>query len=301
VIALDGVAARQSPLSLSNVSLEWGPGVHAILGGSADGGPLLLALIAGWARPRAGTLRVLDADPRRREIRPQIAWVPLQAALPQGMRVGEVLATAARLRGDAPRPAEERLAVLGVESLARRRVETLSAGEARAVALAEAATSTTVRILLIEEPFAALDPRAQSRVASVLRERAGLGHAVVVATGSPRDASEVSDDEVTLVRGAVAPGGAGDALGRPLPPAVRMRIVTPDPHALSAALAQEASVEAVARRDTLVTARGRDAVELARGAARAIASCGADVVEMRLQAGPADDARAAAPAEERPL
>jgi ABC-type multidrug transport system ATPase subunit len=301
VIALEGVAARQSPMSLSNLSLGWGPGLHAIVGGLADGGPLLLALVAGWARPRAGTLRVLDGDPRHRDVRRQIAWVSLQAALPQGLRVAEVLATAARLRGEASPPAEERLAVLGVESLARRRVETLSAGEERAVALAEAVTSTKVRVLLIEEPFAVLDARAIGRLPSVLRERADAGHAVVVATGSPRDAADIADDAVTLVRGAVGPTGGGDPSSRGLTQGARLRIVTPDPHALSAALARETSVEAIARRETLVTARGRDAVELARGAARAIAESGADVVEVRLQPAPPDDGRAVAGPEERPL
>jgi ABC-type multidrug transport system ATPase subunit len=299
VIVLEGVAARQSPMALSNVSLVFGPGVHAVVGGGADGGPLLLALIAGWSHPRAGSVRVLDADPRRADVRAQIGWIPSRAELPRGMRVDEVLATAAVIRGDAPREAEERLALLGLESLARRRVETLSAGEERAVALAEAATSPHVRVLLVEEPFAAIDARAVSHVRRALRERADLGNAVVIATASPADAAEIADDRVTLARGAVGRAAAGDSVVPAAASATRLRIVTRDPRALSAALVREASVEAVARRETSVTARGGDAVELARGAARAIAESGADVLEVRLLPLSPDEDRATGGREER--
>jgi ABC-type multidrug transport system ATPase subunit len=152
------------------------------------------------------------------------------------------------------------------------------------VAIAEASTSTRVRVLLIEEPLVSLDPRAATHLPEVLRARSRGGRVVVIATASIRDAAELADDHVFLRGGAVV-GKAStlDALVRFSPQGVRLRILVSDARALVAALAREEEVEAVARRDTSVVVRGRDAVGLARAAGRAIVASGVDVTEMRIE------------------
>ena len=294
MIALEAVAARRAPLTLARLTLTWGPGVHALVGTPADGGPLVLELVAARAALRTGRLRVLDGAPGDAAVRRQVALVLLEPRLPEAMTAGEVLAMAATLRGEAARDPATRLAALGVESLARRRVRTLAPGEARAVALAEMLTSTRVRVLLVEEPLASLDPRAAARVPELLRARGRGGCAVLVATASLRDAGDVADDHV-LLRGGTVAGTAGslDELAAFTPDGVRMRVVSSDPQALLAAVAREAAVEAVARRDAAVVARGRDAVALAAAVGRAVVASGVDVMEMRIEPPSMDDARAA--------
>jgi len=295
VIALDGVAARRAPLALASVSLTWGPGIHALLGGPSDGGSLILALVAGAARPRSGRVRVLDGEPTDLDVRGRVALVPLQPALPEAMTVTEVLALAAAIRGEPQKDAAERLGTLGVEALARRAVGTLSPGEGRAVAIAEAVTSSRVRVLLIEEPLVALDPRAVTRLPEVLRARSQEGWAVAIATASVRDAGEIADDHVLLKAGAIVGRATSlDALAGFAPQGAFLRILVSDPGALAAALAREPGVEAVARRATAVVTRGRDAVELARAAGRAILATGVNVTELRLQSPSLEEARAAA-------
>ena len=44
MIALDAVSVRHQPVSLTNVSLTWGLGVHGVVGAPSDGGPLLLVM-----------------------------------------------------------------------------------------------------------------------------------------------------------------------------------------------------------------------------------------------------------------
>ncbi|MGD0530657.1 MAG: ABC transporter ATP-binding protein, partial [Polyangiaceae bacterium] len=63
MIALEGVAARRAPLTLARLTLSWGAGVHSLLGAPSDGGPLLLELVAGQARLRAGRVRLLEGSP----------------------------------------------------------------------------------------------------------------------------------------------------------------------------------------------------------------------------------------------
>jgi ABC-type multidrug transport system ATPase subunit len=295
VIALEGVAARRAPLALANVSWTSGPGgIHALVGGSTDGGLLLLALIAGTARQRSGRVQVLGGSPTDAAVRPQVAFVPRQPTLPDAMNVAEVLATAAAIRGEAHRDAAERLRTLGVEALASRGVGTLSREETRAVAIAEATTSPRVRVLLIEEPFVALDPRAATRLPEVLRSRSRNGCTVVIATASVRDAGEIADDHVLLRGGAIVGKAASlDALAGLSLHGVRLRIIASDPRILASALAREEGVEAVARRGAAVITRGRDAIEVARAASRAILASGVDVTEIRIQSPSLDEVRAA--------
>ncbi len=294
MIALRSVVARRAPLARASLTLGWGPGLHAIVGTVADGGPALLALLAGRERVRAGELRVLERSPDDAAVRPQIALVPMAPPLPEAMRVHEVLALAADLRGEPPTPAAQRLAALGIEALAPRTVRSLSHDEARAVTMAEALTSTRVRVLLLDEPLVSLDPRAAGRLPALLRERARQGMAIVLATASVRDAGELADDHVVLHGGALLGHAATlDALAAFTPSGARMRVLASDPLALVAALAREAEIEAVARRDGVVVARGKDAHLLAQAVGRAVLAAGVELVEMRLEPPSLDDARAA--------
>jgi ABC-2 type transport system ATP-binding protein len=296
VISLEGVSARYAGAPLTGVTLAWAAGAHALVGGPGDGGQCILALLGGLARPRAGRVSVLGAEPTDPRVRRGVAHVPLDVALPEGLRVEEVLDIAAEIRGDAPRPADGRLATLGVESLARRPVRTLTRGECRAVALVEAITSSA-RVLLVEEPFVSLDPRATSRLAEALRSRAKEGAALVVSTASVRDAGELGDHHLLLRGGAVV--GEADslaALAEFTPSGARVRLTTNDPAALAAALGHEGAVEAVARNlgHGSVVARGRATSALAEAVARAVVESGVEVSSMRFEPPTLEEARAAA-------
>jgi ABC-2 type transport system ATP-binding protein len=294
VIALEAVSARRTPFAIENVSLTWGPGVHALVGAPADGGGLLLAVVAGLVRARKGRVQVLGAKPTDRGVRERIALVPLEPQLPEAMRVCDVLALAATIRGDMAADPVERLAALGIEALGARRTTTLSREESRAVALAEAMTSARVRVVLLEEPLVCVDPRAVASLTRTLRERARDGCAVVMATASVRDACELADNQVLLHRGnVVGQTAALDLLAGFAPHGARVRVVTSDARALLAALAREPEVDAIAHRDGAVLARGADALAIARAAARAVVESGIDIFEMRIESPTVDEARAA--------
>ena len=118
--------------------------------------------------------------------------------------------------------------------------------------------------------------------------------AIVLATASVRDAGELADDHVVLQNGALLGHAASlDALSAFTLPGARMRVLASDPLALVAALAREPEIEAVARRDGVVVARGKDARTLAQTVGRAVLAAGVELVEMRLEPPSLDDARAA--------
>lgn len=298
MITLERVAARRRPLALTNLSLEWAAGIHAVVGGIADGGPLLLSLIAGTDRPRAGRIRVLGGEPTDAEVRRQIALVPLQPPLLEALRVSEFLEIATAIRGEPPGNPVERLRTLGVEALSDRRVSTLSREEARAVAVVEAVTSSRVRVLLLEEPLVAMEPRAAARLPEVLRARSRAGTAIVLGTASMRDAWELAEDLTLLIEGTtVLQAPSVDATAVSPQRSARIRILTSDARALAGALANDEEVEAIVRREGWVTARGRNSWEIARAAGRAILASGVEVTEICMEPPTIEEARAAAHAQ----
>jgi ABC-type multidrug transport system ATPase subunit len=298
VIALDGVSARRKPVSIKNVTIDWGPGIHAVVGTLTDGCSLLLALIVGAARARAGKVRVLDGAPIDARVRPQIARVGIDPSLPDSLRVDEALAMASALRGDPPRPASERLSVLGLQALSRRPVDSLSRQEARGVALAEGITSSRVRVLVVDEPFSSSDARAASHIVEALRAKGRSGCAVVVATASLRDAGELADDYLLLRAGAILGKTTSvRALARMAPGATRLTILAPDAleaKRLVAALASESEVTSVELEANTVRVRSADPVALARAAGRAASEAQVNVVEIHSEPPSLDEARAAA-------
>lgn len=204
MIKLEGVSARamarrgQPASRIANVTLAWESGVLALLGAPADGTTALLEVLAGAVPARGGQALVLGKSPELSRAR--IAYVPVDPALPDALRVDEVCELAARVRGEPALPAAARLAPLGLERLADRRVKSLSPGEVRAVALAIALTSKAP-VLLVAEPLVGLDPSAPTRVIEALRARASAGAAVIVTTSSVRDATRLGDQLGMLTQG----------------------------------------------------------------------------------------------------
>jgi ABC-type multidrug transport system ATPase subunit len=280
VIELEGAIARVPPVALAALTVQLEAGTHALLGGKGDGPSIVLGLIAGRLRLRGGSVRVLGSPAGDPRVRPAIAYVPLDAVLPDAQRVEEALEAAASIRGEAPRDPVATLTRFGVGALARRVVRTLSRDEVRTVALAEALTSTA-KILLLEEPLAALEPQALGAVTEALETRARNGACVVVATGSTRDARALAGDILTFDRGNLvrhAPSSDPLILAGPRGASVRVLVSGEDHSArgaspshaqrLAASLAGEPAVRNVAIEADVLVVSGAEVVEIASAIAR---------------------------------
>jgi ABC-2 type transport system ATP-binding protein len=308
MIALDGVSARalrekgKARAIVKDVTLTWERGVLAVLGAPIDGTTALLQVLAGRVPASAGSALIDGRAPE--DARTLVAYVPLEATLPEALRVEEVCELAGRIRGEAPASAAARLAPLGLEALARRRVRTLSPGEARAVSLA-LALSSGAKVLLIDEPLCGLAPSAPARVTEALRARAAAGAAVVVTTASVRDATRLADQLGVLTRSAfthlppsLAHVGPGGATLRVVLAAASAEGAAPFVAALGGAEAV-GSVESAAfapigalQAAVAVLVSGPDLLLLARAVAAAAASTGTDVTAIESAVLPLDAIRA---------
>jgi ABC-type Mn2+/Zn2+ transport system ATPase subunit len=282
VILAERLVIRGSP-ALPPVTFGWGPGVHALLGGPPNVAGRLLATIAGVAAPRSGAVRVLGGDPRAPHVRACIGYVPRQAVLPGGLRVDEALALATTLRGGtAARAAHDVLEPFGLQALAARRTDRLSPASARAVALAEALTAPEVRALVVHEPFVDVDERALPQLARRLHDLAAREGCVVIASASSRDAHDLTDDVISLAPRPPKPPQPGAPNDVPY-----AHVVSSDPQRLLAALADDPACVYLARAAAAVhVAAGTEEV-LAAAVARAVHKSGVDVVELRIETGPA--------------
>ena len=293
MIELEGALGRVPPVALAPLTVRLDAGTHALLGGKGDGPSIVLALVAGHLRLRGGSVRVLGLPAGDARVRRSVAYVPLDAVLPGPMRVDEALAAAAAIRGEPARSAASRLDGFGIGALARRTVRSLSREEVRAVALAEALTSTA-KIVLVEEPLAWLEPQALGAVAEALRTRAQEGACVVVATGSTRDARTLADDVLTFDRGTlVRRAPASDPLALAGPRGASVRAVSSDAKRLAAALAGEPAARDVGVEGDVVVARGAEVVTLAAAIARVALREGIAIEALRPELLRDDELRAA--------
>jgi molybdate transport system ATP-binding protein len=198
------------------------PGITCVMGPSGSGKSTFLAAVAGLAVPERGRVTLggevwLDRDAgidvpvhARR-----LAYVFQGLALfPHMSALGNV----AYGMHDVPRPeravrAAALLERLGVAHLARRRPRTFSGGEAQRVAIARA-LARSPRLLLLDEPFSALDRELRAQLTALVRELvAELRVPLVHVTHSVAEARQLADQVVRLERGAVvARGTAGEVL-----------------------------------------------------------------------------------------
>ncbi|MFI2672844.1 ABC transporter permease [Streptomyces albidoflavus] len=179
----------------------------AVVGPNGAGKTTLLRALLGLT-PRAhaevllGGRDVTRLPTHRREV----AWVPQDGALFPHLSALANTAYGLRARGvpraEARRQAREWLVRLGVGELAGRRPAQLSGGQAQRVALARALAARP-RLLLLDEPLAALDQTTRARVRHTLRRHlAGFGGVCLIVTHDPVEAVSLADRVLVLEGGA---------------------------------------------------------------------------------------------------
>ncbi len=215
VVEATGLSKRFGPVvALRGIDLQVPRGsLLAVLGPNGAGKSTLLRLLAGLARPSAGTLRVGDAAGDRRAARREIGFIGHQTFLYPALTARENLRFAARLYGVAG--AEGRIARLlaeqDLEPLADRAAGTLSRGQAQRLAIARGLVHDPA-VVLLDEPMSGLDRAAAGRLAARLGRLRDDGRTLVLVTHDLARAAELADAALVLVAGRVAQRAEGAAL-----------------------------------------------------------------------------------------
>jgi sulfate/thiosulfate transport system ATP-binding protein len=199
--------------ALDDVSLHIETGeLVALLGPSGCGKTTLLRSIAGLETPDSGSVLFAGEDATAVDVRQrQVGFVFQHYALFRHMTVFENVAFGLRVKPRAQRPAEARirakvhelLALVQLDWLADRYPDQLSGGQRQRVALARA-LAVEPRVLLLDEPFGALDAKVRKELRRWLRRLHDELHvASVFVTHDQEEALEVSDRVVLMNAGRI--------------------------------------------------------------------------------------------------
>ena len=178
--------------ALNNVSLDFPTGeLTALLGPSGCGKTTLLRCIAGLEHPDSGQVLLDGKDASDRHVRErQVGFVFQHYALFKHMTVFENVAFGLRVKSRAERPSESQikkkvmdlLGLVQLDWLADRYPPQLSGGQRQRIALARA-LAVEPRVLLLDEPFGALDAKVRKELRRWLRRLHDELH--VTASSSP--------------------------------------------------------------------------------------------------------------------
>jgi sulfate/thiosulfate transport system ATP-binding protein len=204
-------------VALDDVSLKVPGGeLVALLGPSGSGKTTLLRIIAGLEPADQGTIHFHGEDATEQPVRErQVGFVFQHYALFRHMSVFENVAFGLRVRPRRVRPseAEIRESVMGLlhlvqlDVLSDRRPSELSGGQRQRVALARA-LAVKPKVLLLDEPFGALDAKVRKELRRWLRRLHEEVHVTsVFVTHDQEEALEVSDRVVIMNEGRVEQSG----------------------------------------------------------------------------------------------
>ncbi len=217
LLELRGVVVRagaRTILDVPGLALQRGETL-ALVGPNGAGKSTLLRVAGLLVRPDAGEV-LLDGGPVREEALRRSSAAVFQRPLLRRATVAVNVESGLRFRGvgrgEARRRAQPWLERLGIAHLHDRPARLLSGGEGQRVSLARA-LATTPRILLLDEPFAALDESSRGRLVLDLRELlTESGIAAVFVTHDRREAAALAGRTAVLDRGRLLAVGPTDEI-----------------------------------------------------------------------------------------
>jgi sulfate transport system ATP-binding protein len=200
--------------ALEDVSLEVPEGsLTSLLGPSGSGKSTLLRIIAGLETPDAGTIVIDGTDVS--QVRPQkrgIGFVFQHYAAFAHMSVRENVAFGLKIRkrpkAEVTARVDELLGLVGLTKWAGQRPSQLSGGQRQRMALARA-LAVEPKVLLLDEPFGALDATVRAELRAWLRRLHDEQHVTtVLVTHDQEEAMEISDRIAVMSAGTIEQVGA---------------------------------------------------------------------------------------------
>jgi sulfate/thiosulfate transport system ATP-binding protein len=208
--------------ALDGVTLKAEPGEFlALLGPSGSGKTTLLRILAGLENPDSGTVGFDGENLAAKSVRDRGAGFVFQHyALFRHMTVADNIGFGLKVRSKATRPppaeikrrVEALLALVQLESLGQRYPNQLSGGQRQRVALARA-LAIEPQILLLDEPFGALDAKVRKDLRRWLRRlHREMGLTSVFVTHDQEEALDLADRVVVMNKGRIEQVGAPGAV-----------------------------------------------------------------------------------------
>jgi len=195
--------------ALQKVALNIEPGsTMALLGRNGAGKTTLLRIVAGLSRPSRGSIKIHGAEAREERTRRRIGILGHGIALYDELSAVENLRLFGRLYGlpDPRKRADEMLELVGLSRVRDGLAREFSRGMRQRLAVGRAFLHDP-EVLLLDEPFTALDDRAIAVLQSMIKGMRDRGRTIVMSTHQLREALELASHVALLQRGQIVHTG----------------------------------------------------------------------------------------------
>lgn len=208
--------------ALDHISLDVGTArICGLVGVNGSGKSTLFKTLTGLVRPDAGTIRLLDREPRRARKAGLIAYVPQSEAVDWNFpisvaevvmmgRYGHLGFTRRPRRADRDAVAAA-LDRVGLAAQAQDPIGELSGGQRKRAFVARG-IAQQARLLLLDEPFAGVDKKSEVMISGLLRELRDEGRTVVISTHDLASVPTLCDEAVLLQQRVIAHGPVDEVL-----------------------------------------------------------------------------------------
>ena len=208
-------------LVVRGVSFQMHEGeVVGFLGPNGAGKTTCFYMIVGFIRPNSGKIllngRDITRKPMYKRARQGIAYLPQEASVFRKLTVEQnvwaVLETRKDLNRRAKRELLDRLLEeLGITHKRRQRAYTLSGGERRRTEIARS-LAIQPRFLLLDEPFAGIDPIAVYEIKQIVADLSSKGIGILITDHNVRDTLEITNRSYIIKDGEIVVAGSREEI-----------------------------------------------------------------------------------------
>jgi len=193
--------------------------IVGLLGPNGAGKTTTFGMVVGLTTPDAGRVLLDDhdvtGDPMYVRARKGIGYLPQEASIFRGLTVEQnvmaILETLSLSRSERKARLDELLAELGLTPLAQSRAYVLSGGERRRVEITRALVNRP-KFMLLDEPFAGIDPIAVSDIQKIISHLKTIGIGVLVTDHNVRETLRITDRAYIVHDGVIFRSGTPASL-----------------------------------------------------------------------------------------
>jgi lipopolysaccharide export system ATP-binding protein len=194
--------------------------VAGLLGPNGAGKTTIFYMIVGFYHPTVGIVTMDSIDitskPMYRRARQGIAYLPQEASIFRKLTVEQNIYAILESRRDIDKgQKKERLENLleefGIGKIRKQFGYTLSGGERRRTEIARA-LATEPKFLLLDEPFAGIDPIAVYEIKQIIRRLAVKGIGILITDHNVRDTLEITTEAFIIADGSIVARGGRDVI-----------------------------------------------------------------------------------------
>jgi lipopolysaccharide export system ATP-binding protein len=205
---------------LHGISLEIKSGeIVGLLGPNGAGKTTTFYTVCGLVKPSSGNVYFDDKDitslPLHQRALKGIGYLPQESSIFKDLSVEDNLMLAAEIiikdKQEQTRRVEELLELFNIEPIRQRKGVSLSGGERRRTEIARALVSKP-KFLLLDEPFAGVDPIAVKDIQEIIHQLTKIDIGVLITDHNVRETLEICDRAYVMKAGALLASGTSDEI-----------------------------------------------------------------------------------------